>query len=403
MASSLAEADLLVLNTCAVTAAAASDSRQKLRRAHRAGVGEIVVTGCWSQLAAEKAAAMPGVTCVVPNRMKDSLVSDWLQIPEFELEPLRRLPIPGDRHKTRAFIKVQDGCNNRCTFCVTTIARGPGRSRPSPAVLHDVQAALEGGANEIVLTGVHLGSWGQDFPEPLHLRHLVTDVLKVEELPRLRLSSLEPWDLDDDFFRLWKDPRLCRHLHLPLQSGSAATLRRMARNTTPSKFASLVESARSQIDDLALTTDIIVGFPGETETDFRESLDFVKAMEFTDAHVFTYSERGGTAAAAMPNPVHHATRKDRNRLIRRAVEESGRRFRRRFVGWETEVLWESAKPAGDDLWQMVGLSDNYLRVEATAGRPRWNQFEKVSLAGLTPKGLWASLVQGEPALWFVDA
>jgi threonylcarbamoyladenosine tRNA methylthiotransferase MtaB len=271
------------------------------------------------------------------------------------------------------------------------------------AVRRDVHAALEGGAKEIVLTGVHLGSWGQDFGERSHLRQLVAELLAIADLPRLRLSSLEPWDLDVDFFRLWQDPRLCRHLHLPLQSGSAATLRRMARNTTPSKFARLVESARKQIDDLALTTDIIVGFPGETEHEFQESLDFVKGVGFADAHVFSYSERAGTAAAAMPGMVPHTTRKERSRLMRRLITESGTRYRRRFIGSAIEVLWEGAEPAGDGLWNMVGLSDNYLRVEAEAGRPRWNQFEQVQLSGLTERGLLGSLTQPEPAYWFVDA
>ena len=159
-----------------------------------------------------------------------------------DLEPLARQPLPGIHLRTRAFIKVQDGCDNFCTFCVTRLARGKGRSIAAQVVLDDIRRALSGGAKEIVLTGVHLGSWGQDFNEPRSLRDLLETILKIPEITRLRLSSLEPWDLDDEFFTLWQDARLCRHLHLPLQSGSAATLRRMARKVTPDSFADLVET-----------------------------------------------------------------------------------------------------------------------------------------------------------------
>jgi threonylcarbamoyladenosine tRNA methylthiotransferase MtaB len=238
------EADLAVINTCTVTNAADSDSRGKIRKAVQAGTEEIVVTGCWSTQNPEIASTFPGVSQVVPNVEKDHLVSQLLQIPEenFELEPLSRELIPGARLRTRAFIKVQDGCDNRCTFCITTIARGHGRSRPAADILSDVQAAVNSetpsasSAKEIILTGVHLGSWGQDFSNPLHLSNLVKIILQETDVPRLRLSSLEPWDLDAEFFSLWEDPRLCRHLHLPLQSGSAGVLRRMARKTIPDSY-----------------------------------------------------------------------------------------------------------------------------------------------------------------------
>ena len=214
------QADLAVVNTCAVTAAAASDSRQKIRQAAHAGAGQIVVTGCWSSLRPQEAAMLPAVARVVPNLEKDFLVSNLLQISEetFDLEPVERQPIPGARLRTRAFIKVQDGCDNKCTFCVTTIARGSGRSRSIKDILADIHSALhdegedQSAAQEIVLTGVHLGSWGQDFTQPQHLADLVRAILGDSAVPRLRLSSLEPWDLDGKFFDLWQDDRLCRHI-----------------------------------------------------------------------------------------------------------------------------------------------------------------------------------------------
>ena len=388
LVASMEEAELMVLNSCAVTAPAASDSRGKVRQAQRAGVGQIVVTGCWATLQPEKAARMAGVTQVVPNERKDHLVADLLQIQfdEFELEPLAREPIPGSRMKTRAFIKVQDGCDNKCTFCVTTIARGEGRSRTVMEVVSEVRAALKGGAQEVVLTGVHLGSWGYDFEDPSHLRHLVKKILEITDAPRVRLSSLEPWDLDEGFFELWEDPRLCRHLHLPLQSGCGATLRRMARKTTPEQFAGLVEAAREAIPEVAITTDVIVGFPGETEEEFAESAAFVRDMGFAGGHAFSYSSRPGTAAARMPDQVHNYLRKERNAQMRSILEESSARFQRRFVGREMPVLWESMDEVSAG-WEHSGLTDNYLRVYAQAGQPLWNRITPTQLQAVTEGGL----------------
>lgn len=375
------QADVAVVNTCAVTHKAVADSRKLIRRLHRAGAKQVAVTGCWVTLEPEKAQALPGVRWVIPNPEKDHLVARVLGLPEaeFDLEPIEREPLPGLRLRTRAFIKVQDGCDLRCTFCITTIARGPSRSRPIEDVLADVRAALRGGAKEIVLTGVHLGAWGRDLDPPMHLRDLVRAILRRTEVPRLRLSSLEPWDLDEDFFALWEDPRLCRHLHLPLQSGSAPVLRRMARRTTPEAYARLVETARRLIPDVAITTDIIVGFPGETEQEFEESVAFVRNMNFAGGHVFTYSERPGTAAARMPNPVPMPVRKERNERMRAVLEESAARYRQRFLGRTLTVLWEATSTLGPQGWTLTGLTDNYLRVQAVAPRDLWNELTPVRL------------------------
>ena len=382
------DADLAVVNTCAVTAEAASDSRQKIRQAARAGVGEVIVTGCWSTLKPQEAAGLPGVQRVVPNAQKDHLVSDLLHISldEFELEPVERQPIPGARLRTRAFIKVQDGCDNRCTFCITTLARGAGRSRAIPEILTDIHAAAAT-SQEIVLTGVHLGSWGQDFSPGLHLRHLVRAILDGTDVPRLRLSSLEPWDLDDDFFELWQEPRLCRHLHLPLQSGCAATLRRMARKTTPQSFVALAAAARAVMPEVAITTDIITGFPGESEAEFAESLEFVRSLEFADGHVFTYSARPGTAAARMPAQVPHPIRKERNAQMRAVLAQSAAAYQARFVGQVLPVLWEAASALGPQGWEVSGLTGNYLRVSAHTPQRLWNQITPVRLTGLSNNGV----------------
>ena len=380
-------ADLAIINTCAVTSAAASDSRQKIRRAARAGAGEVIVTGCWSTLDPKAAARLPAVTQVVSNLEKDGLALTVLanhpgvnsvDRPQTELMQ----PRTEDMH-TRAFIKVQDGCDNRCTFCVTTLARGEGRSRLIEEVIADVQATVAAGAQEVVLTGVHLGSWGYEFSKPSHLRFLLTAILNETDVPRVRLSSLEPWDLDEEFFSLWAESggRLCRHLHLPLQSGSAATLRRMARKTSPDSFQSLVAAARHAIPGLAVTTDVIVGFPGETTAEFTESLTFVKEMAFAGGHIFPYSPRPGTAASRMPNQVARAKMRERSQLMHEAVEQSAAAFRRGFLGKELKVLWEGGAVADPETqqWQLNGLTDNYLRVQTSTPRRLWNVITPVKL------------------------
>jgi threonylcarbamoyladenosine tRNA methylthiotransferase MtaB len=389
LVASAAEADLAVVNTCTVTGAAASDSRAAIRRADRQGAGQVVVTGCWATLEPEAAAALPGVSRVVPNQRKDFLAADLLDLPRgfLDLEPPARARLPGLRARTRAFIKAQDGCDNACIFCITTVARGASRSRPVDEIAADVQSALEGGTKEIVLTGVHLGAWGLDFSSPQRLADLVSALLVRMPVPRLRLSSLEPWDLDADFFSLWRDPRLCPHLHLPLQSGSASVLARMRRKTMPGAFAALAEAARSAIPDVAITTDIIVGFPGETDGEFTETLEFVRAMQFAGGHVFTYSARPGTPAARMKGQVRFEVRKERNAALREAFAAASELYRRKFIGRTMSVLWEFPDRLDNSGWQLGGLTGNSIRVAAIAAEPRWNKMDDVRLEALDADGM----------------
>jgi threonylcarbamoyladenosine tRNA methylthiotransferase MtaB len=375
------QADLLVINTCTVTADAAADSRQSVRHAARLTHGEITLTGCWATLDAAKALALPRVARVVTNLDKDHLVETVLnQTREvYDVEPIAREPLPGLHARTRAFIKVQDGCDNHCTFCITRVARGAGRSRSIGEVVADINAAIAGGSQEVVLTGVHLGSWGQDFSPSSHLYSLVQNVLQQTSPVRLRLSSLEPWDLDESFFSLWQDARLCRHLHLPLQSGCGATLRRMARKTTPESFALLMDLARAVSADMALTTDVIVGFPGETEAEFLESLQTVREMSFAGGHVFTYSSRPGTAAERMPGQVPVEVRKERGAAMRAVFRAAEQAFYARYVGREVDVLWEATNIFGPEGWHLHGLSDNYLRVSVNSPERLWNQVSRVKI------------------------
>lgn len=386
-------ADLVVINTCAVTAAASSDSRQKARQAYHAGAAEILLTGCLATLEPQASAQLPGVYRVISNTDKKRITAIVLDQPDsYELEPLARLPLPGIHKRTRAFIKVQDGCDNLCTFCVTRIARGRAVSVPMGDVLQDVQAALEGGAQEVVLSGVHLGSWGSDLENGLVLTDLIEYLLEKTQLKRLRLSSTEPWDLDDRFFALWRDPRMCRHLHLPLQSGSGSVLKRMLRHTTPGDYRQLVKKARTAIPGVAITTDIIVAFPGETEDEFTESLAFVEEMNFASGHVFKYSARPGTAAARLPGRIHGRIAQDRSRRMREVVERSMAHFARNHIGLEAEVLWETGEVLADGRWKMHGLSDNYLQIDGLAESERCNKIDRVKLRTFNGDTLTADIL-----------
>jgi threonylcarbamoyladenosine tRNA methylthiotransferase MtaB len=375
------QADVAVVNTCAVTNAAVSDSRAAIRQIARAGVSRIVTTGCWATLDQEEARTLPGVVRVVPNNKKHRLVTDFLNLPEhiYDLEPLAREPLPGLHHRTRAFIKVQDGCDNRCTFCITTIARGNSLSRSESEIIQDINTALRGGVREIVLTGVHLGSWGYDLGS--HLRNLIRLILRETDAFRVRLSSLEPWDLDDSFLALWEDKRLLPHLHLPLQSGCSSTLKRMARKTSPDAFRRLVYSARQIIPGIAITTDIIAGFPGETKLEFGESLDFVREMNFAGGHVFSYSLRPGTAAARMRGQVPTGIRKQRGERLRQVLDVSAQTYRSQYIGRNVQALWESVSKFGDSGWQLEGWSGNNLRIFAYSCSPRWNELDEVVVTG----------------------
>jgi threonylcarbamoyladenosine tRNA methylthiotransferase MtaB len=390
-----AQADLVVVNTCAVTSAAASDSRQKIRQAARNQQAKIVVTGCWATLESQAALTLPGVESVVMNDHKDSLVADILQIrPEvFDVEPLVREVLPGEHYRTRAFLKVQDGCDNFCTFCVTKVARGKGVSRSLDAVLQDVRGALAGGVQEVVLSGVHLGSWGRDLSASLRLSGLIRSILENTSVQRLRLSSLEPWDLDDNFFNLWQDPRLCGHLHLPLQSGSTDILKRMARKTTPQAFRLIVEEARAVVPQIAITTDVIVGFPGESDTEFEESLEYVRSLGFAGGHVFSFSPRPGTPAAKYSEQVPGPIKKRRSAVLRALFAEAAYAYQQPFVGQHVDVLWEGAQMNADGTWQMKGLTGNYLKVTANTVRNAWNEIQTIRLTGFSEDGLTGMVLQ----------
>ncbi len=361
------DADHFILNTCAVTSEASKTSRKLIREFHRANPNaQTTVTGCYAQIAPQELIPLPSVARVVGNDNKDELVAIVTgdEIKAFDSEPIERTLPEASQSRTRAFVKAQDGCDNECTFCVTTIARGAGRSRARDELIREVNTLYQLGYQEAVLTGVHLGSYGQDLGENDGLARLVKALLRHSDMPRLRLSSLEPWDLAPSFFELWRDRRLCRHLHLPLQSGCDATLKRMRRNTNQDAFRALMRAARAAIPGARITTDVIVGFPGETDTEFAISRDFIEEMRFDGLHVFRYSSRPGTPASRMKNHVSSQAKRARSAELLAMSVSMEADFAAQLAGTRQNVLWEQITAATPEGFVHSGYTDNYMRVKA---------------------------------------
>ena len=387
-----AQADEIIVNTCAVTSEAVRSGRRLIRDLHRSSeTAAITVTGCHAQIAPQDIQVLPGVTRVVGNREKDDIVPMLTGQPleSYDMEPIQREARPGEGLRTRAFIKVQDGCDNACTFCVTTVARGEGRSRPLAEVLAEIRGLQAMGYQEAVLTGVHLGSYGQDLGMPAGLYTLVQAVLNETDIPRLRLSSLEPWDIPDGFFALWANPRLCPHLHLPLQSGCDATLRRMRRNTNQAEFRRLVQAARAAIPDLRLTSDVIVGFPGETDEEFAISEAFIHEMDFAGLHVFRYSSRPGTPAARMRQQVASPQKKYRSQRLIAHASENEARFAAAYLGQQLPVLWEHISGSTPQGFVNTGYTHHYLRVQALHPRILTNAITPARISDISAGVTWA--------------
>jgi threonylcarbamoyladenosine tRNA methylthiotransferase MtaB len=380
-----AVADKVIINTCAVTAEAAKDARSMTRRIHRQNdAAEILLTGCYATIAPEELGNVAGAGRIVVNKDKANLVpmldpKARIDLPLFDQEPVMREFLAGTAGNTRAFIKVQDGCNNKCTFCVTTIARGDGQSRHLGDIIAEIQALTAAGYQEAVLSGVHMGSYGYDFGNRTGLMELVQAILDHTDIPRLRLSSLEPWDIAPDFFTLWQNPRLLPHLHMPLQSGCDRTLRRMARRTNQAAFRELADAAHAHIPDLNLSSDIIVGFPGETDEEFQTSLDYVRDIGFSRLHVFTYSQRPGTAAATMPNQSPGPIKKERVGRMIALGNEMSLAFHQQYEGQTANVLWETSVGADNQGLRWVGYTDNYIRVNGHGPADLFNKVTPVRL------------------------
>ena len=391
------QADSVVINTCAVTNEAARDTRSQARRIHRHNpTAQIFLTGCYATIAPNELQALPGMPRLIANDNKDNLIHIMDprangHTPVFDEEPILRDFLTSRMGNTRAFIKVQDGCDNKCTFCITTVARGQGQSRRFGEIVAEIQALSSAGYKEAVLTGVHLGSYGKDIDQRSSLKDLIAAILTHSDIPRLRISSLEPWDIDPDFFELWNNRRLLPHLHMPLQSGSDSTLRRMARRTTRDSYRRLVAAARDAIPDLNLSTDLILGFPGESERDFVESMDYVREINFSRLHAFTYSARPGTAAANMTGHIAPDIKKDRTKQMISLGRILSEDFHRRFEGQTRSVLWESSTGADRSGLLWAGYTDNYIRVQANGPLDLFNTITPARLLAARPQDMTAVL------------
>ena len=372
------DADLVVVNTCAVTGEAVKKSRQLLRRARRRNAqAKLVVSGCYATLQPE-IKQDEDIDLLVSNADKERLVDIVRQKLALEPAPDATARAPAAalfaRGRNRAFVKAQDGCRHQCAFCIVTIARGAERSRPSADIVAEIKRLRRQGIREAVLTGVHLGGYGRDLKTDLPA--LIETILAETTLPRLRLGSVEPWDLNERFFSLFDNPRFMPHLHLPLQSGSDAVLRRMGRRCKSAAFAALARVARERVPAMNLTTDVIAGFPGETDEEWRQTMAFCRRLGFSHIHVFPYSPRAGTRAAELPEQTPAEVKQRRCQQLQALARRLRRDFARRWVGRSFPVLVESATGEINGAAMRFGYSPNYLRaaLPATgAAAPRPNE------------------------------
>ncbi len=385
-----ASADFVILNTCTVTASADEDLRQTVRRVRRENPqSRILVTGCYAQRAPEEVAGLPGVEWVVGNSHKTGIAGlltgsapgaapyhgQVLVGDIFDCRDLLTTPVmDAAPDRSRPNLKIQDGCNNRCSFCVIPFVRGRSRSSSADLVVEQVRN-LAARYREVVLSGINLGRWGREPGSLMRLAGLLRRLLAETDIARLRLSSIEPMDLSDDLLGLIAEsPRIAKHVHAPLQSGCDSVLRRMHRKYRPHHYADRIGKARRLMPDAAIGADVMVGFPGETDVEFENSRAFINSLPFTYLHVFTYSERPGTPAAAAPGQVPIPVRKHRNRVLRELAAQKNLEFRRRMVGKRLSVV-TLEEP-------LAALSENYLKVEMREHRPA-QQLINLEIGGVT--------------------
>jgi threonylcarbamoyladenosine tRNA methylthiotransferase MtaB len=379
------EAEVYILNTCTITHVADRRCRQRLRLAHRRNPGGVVVAiGCYAERAGNELEQVEGVDLVLDNSQKSDLVR--------RLEESGYLSRPGDSQggatiadfRTRAFIKIQEGCNSSCAYCIVPVVRGREKSIPADQVVGEVNGRVAEGYKEVVLTGTKIGLYKYD---GVNLAGLLQRLLIETGVERLRLSSLKPKEVSPELIGLWHDRRLCRHFHLALQSGSDAVLRRMKRGYTTSGYQGAITLIRDMVPEAAITTDVIVGFPGETEAEFNDSYELCRQMRFARIHVFPYSPRSGTQAAGMPERVGDRVKRERSHRMLALARESARSFREGFLGKTMPVLWEKQT---DGVWS--GLTDNYIRVYAESSQDLTNELLPVRLTEIKGDGVWGEVL-----------
>jgi len=367
-------ADVYIINTCTVTNMGDKKSGQIIRRALESNHNAfIAAVGCYSQISPDKVIAIPGVKLVVGTservrivelveyamnkKEKINMVSDIMEVREFE-----ELSINSYKSRTRAILKIQEGCDQYCSYCIIPYARGHIRSRKPESIIDEVNKLSQNGFKEIVLTGIHVGSYGRDLGGT-SLIDIIERVHQVDGIERIRMSSVEPKTINDEFVtRLSRLPKICRHFHLSLQSGCDETLRRMNRKYTTEEYLKVVNHIREIFTDVAIATDLIVGFPGETEEEFKSTVEFVKKIGFSSMHVFKYSPREGTPAAEYIEQVSPQEKERRSSIIIEIAKESEAAFKNRFLNKKVDVLFEHKM--GENSNSYEGHTDNYIRVIA---------------------------------------
>jgi threonylcarbamoyladenosine tRNA methylthiotransferase MtaB len=396
-----AGADVLVLNTCTVTATADAKARQALRAARRANAKSLIIaTGCYAERAAQDLEQLGPAILVMGNTRKDQLVStvtatladrdgtrsEPSQGPQeavlagIERDQLEVDTVLATSGRNRAMIKIQEGCDQVCAYCIVPKVRGRGRSVPPDTVLQQIIDRADQGCREVVLTGTQLGTYGYDIAGASLLK-LLQRILAESAVPRIRVSSLQAQEITPDLLELWADRRLCPHFHVPLQSGSDRILAAMRRRYDTDCFARTVELVRQGVPDAGITTDLIVGFPGEGDSEFRESHRFAQSMQFSDMHIFPYSSRPGTSAAYLAGNIPDPVKKNRTAEMLEVGAEGFRSFRLQQLGKTRPVLWEVARKSGTvPVW--TGLTDNYVRVSIEDRRNLRNTIAPARLVDL---------------------
>ncbi|MBO8136721.1 MAG: tRNA (N(6)-L-threonylcarbamoyladenosine(37)-C(2))-methylthiotransferase MtaB [Desulfotomaculum sp.] len=397
-------ADIYIINTCTVTHLGDRKSRQTIRRAIKKNPDAlIVVTGCYAQTSPGEIIEIPGVDLVVGTADKHKIVDLVEQALKENLRPFsmvtdvyeqtsfQEMPTVTESGKTRAFIKVQEGCDNYCAYCIIPYARGPLRSRRMESIIDEVKKLVARGYKEIVLTGIHTGAYGIDFKDGTRLSTLVKQLLKLPGLKRLRLSSVEPNDITPELTEAAASSSVfCRHLHIPLQSGDDYILKLMRRRYTTSDFAKMIADIRSKIPGIAITTDVIVGFPGETDEMFANTYKFCQDINFAGMHVFKYSPREGTAAANFPDQVDHGKKEERSKRLIELAGRMAQNYAQQAVGSTVEVLAEQ-RVEGKNSWE--GLTDTYLRVEFPSADDLQGKIVDVYITGAEQAKLYGKLKQ----------
>lgn len=382
-------ADICIVNTCTVTESADSSSRHEIRQLARQNPGtKLIVTGCFAERQPDAIRGIDGVTHVVPNKDKENLLAKVFpetELPEFSIKHF-------EAH-TRAFVKVQDGCNSFCTYCIIPYVRGRSRSRTVDEVVKEVQGLVSNGYKEVVLTGINIGDFDGNQPEGKPsdtLADLVRAVDKISGLERLRVSSIDPDEVDDNLMdAIINGQNTCHSMHIVLQSGSNVILKRMNRKYTRQIFMQTIDRLRQASPDFTFTTDIIVGFPGETDRDFAETVEVMREVKFAKVHMFPYSERPRTRAALMPNKVLPEIIKERKQEILRVAEQVSYELRNGFIGRTMKILVENVEHANSG--EIAGHTGNFLMVFASGECIASNQLIEVDLIENTPRGLIGKL------------